>query len=84
MNIDINVYYNFSAILSSLFLNESLNSLGKVGVILSLIGSTMIVIHAPRHERVSNFNELVVRCSDPGKYCDVLIFSNYKHKFMNS
>ena len=59
--------YLFSAVLSSMFLNEMLNGLGKVGVILSLMGSTMIVIHAPRHERVSDFTELIARCSDPGE-----------------
>ena len=49
-----------------MFLKEHLESLGKIGVLLSLLGSTMIVIHAPRHERVSNFIELISRFEDPG------------------
>jgi len=64
-----------SAVLSAMFLKEHLESLGKIGVLLSLLGSTMIVIHAPRHERVSNFIELISRFEDPVfiTYCGILL-----------
>ena len=54
----------FSAVLSSIFLGEYLNKLRKAGILLSLVGSTMIVIHAPKHERVSTYAELAVRFVD--------------------
>uniref|UniRef100_H2XR17 Uncharacterized protein n=1 Tax=Ciona intestinalis TaxID=7719 RepID=H2XR17_CIOIN len=64
-----------SAVLSSIFLGEKLNRLGKIGVLLSLVGSTIIVIHAPTHEKVSNYSELVERFIDPAFliYCGILL-----------
>nr|CAB3264330.1 magnesium transporter NIPA2-like [Phallusia mammillata] len=66
-----------SALLSSMFLNEKLNKLGKIGVLLSLVGSTVIVIHAPRQEKVSNFTELVDRFTNWAFliYCSVLVLA---------
>ena len=41
------VFYIYSAVLSSQMLNEKLNIHGKLGCILSILGSTVIIIHAP-------------------------------------
>ena len=43
-----------SAILSSTLLNEKLNLHGKIGCLLCILGSTIIVIHAPEEEEVSD------------------------------
>ena len=68
-----------SAVLSSLFLGEYLNKLRKAGILLSLVGSTMIIIHAPRQERVSTFAELVTRFMDKCEFKHNL-FSFYSCK----
>ncbi|KXJ25817.1 magnesium transporter NIPA2 [Exaiptasia diaphana] len=55
-----------SAILSSYFLDEKQNLHGKVGCILSLIGSTVLVIHAPQEEEVDSIEELEAKLIEPG------------------
>lgn len=55
-----------SAILSSKFLNEHLNLLGKLGCFLCLIGSSIIVIHAPKEGDVGSMEELLKKIQDPG------------------
>jgi len=54
-----------SAVLSSYFLNERLNLHGKVGCILCILGSTVIVIHAPHKEEVANLSEMGFKLKDP-------------------
>jgi drug/metabolite transporter (DMT)-like permease len=55
-----------SAILSSYFLNEHLNIHGKMGCILSILGSTVMVIHAPQEEEVTSLHEMEMKLRDPG------------------
>ncbi|XP_053311168.1 magnesium transporter NIPA2 [Spea bombifrons] len=55
-----------SAILSSYFLNEKLNIHGKIGCLLSILGSTVMVIHAPKEEEIENLNAMSVKLADPG------------------
>ncbi|KAG8134919.1 hypothetical protein E2320_007985, partial [Naja naja] len=57
-----------SAILSSYFLEEKLNIHGKLGCVLSILGSTVMVIHAPEEELItgSPFMEHWTKCT-----CDV-------------
>ncbi|XP_052591064.1 magnesium transporter NIPA3 [Peromyscus californicus insignis] len=55
-----------SAILSSYFLNEHLNIHGKIGCILSILGSTVMVIHAPQEEEVTSLREMEMKLRDPG------------------
>uniref|UniRef100_A0A8C4LTJ3 NIPA like domain containing 1 n=1 Tax=Equus asinus asinus TaxID=83772 RepID=A0A8C4LTJ3_EQUAS len=55
-----------SAILSSYFLNERLNIHGKIGCILSILGSTVMVIHAPQEEEVTSLHEMEMKLRDPG------------------
>ncbi|KAL0280960.1 UNVERIFIED_CONTAM: hypothetical protein PYX00_002101 [Menopon gallinae] len=53
-----------SAILASRFLNEKLNLLGKLGCILCVLGSTVIVIHSPKEEEVESLELLVEKLKD--------------------
>lgn len=53
-----------TAVLSSKFLNERLNLLGKMGCFLCLVGSTIIVIHSPKENEVSDINLLIEKASD--------------------
>lgn len=57
-----------SAILSSHFLNEKLNIHGKLGFVLSILGSTVMVIHAPEEEEVTSLDEMERKLQDPGLY----------------
>lgn len=47
-----------SAILATRFLDETLNLLGKIGCVLCILGSTVIVIHAPAEGEVDNLEDL--------------------------
>ncbi|XP_063699508.1 magnesium transporter NIPA2 [Culicoides brevitarsis] len=53
-----------AAILSSHFLNERLNLLGKLGCFLCIIGSTIIVIHSPKEAEVENLALLKEKLTD--------------------
>ncbi|KAK2542674.1 Nipal4 [Columba guinea] len=55
-----------SAILSSYLLGEWLNLLGKLGCMLSLVGSTVMVIHAPEDEEVTTLDEMLSKLKEPG------------------
>lgn len=47
-----------SAILAAYFLNETLNLLGKIGCCLCILGSTVVVIHAPTEGDVDDLHQL--------------------------
>jgi len=53
-----------SAVMSSYFLSENLNSIGKIGCVLTAIGSTIMVIHAPKEGEVNSVNELLQKLQD--------------------
>ncbi|NXK45415.1 NIPA4 protein, partial [Chauna torquata] len=55
-----------SAILSSYLLGERLNLLGKLGCMLSLVGTTVMVIHAPEDEEVTTLDEMLSKLKEPG------------------
>ena len=59
--------------LASYFLNEKQNLHGKIGCILSIIGSTVLVIHAPQEEEVTSMDELEPKLTSPGTCNDKLI-----------
>uniref|UniRef100_A0A5F5PWZ8 NIPA like domain containing 4 n=1 Tax=Equus caballus TaxID=9796 RepID=A0A5F5PWZ8_HORSE len=72
-----------SAILSSYFLRESLNLLGKLGCVICVAGSTVMVIHAPEEEKVTTVIEMAAKMKDTGYivfavlllvFCLILIF----------
>lgn len=56
-----------SAILSSYFLGESLNLLGKLGCVICVAGSTVMVIHAPEEEKVTTVVEMATKMKDTGR-----------------
>jgi magnesium transporter len=62
-----------AAILSSKFLNERLNLLGKLGCILCIIGSTIIVIHSPKETEIGDLDVLIEKAKDTTFVCYVLI-----------
>lgn len=53
-----------AAILSSKFLNERLNLIGKLGCFLCIIGSTIIVLHSPKEAEISDLNLLIEKAKD--------------------
>ncbi|CAO2642644.1 Magnesium transporter NIPA4 [Lemmus lemmus] len=55
-----------SAIFSSYCLGESLNLLGKLGCVICMAGSTVMVIHAPKEEKVSTVVEMASKMKDTG------------------
>ncbi|XP_017553961.1 magnesium transporter NIPA2 isoform X4 [Pygocentrus nattereri] len=55
-----------SAMLSTYFLNEKLNIHGKVGCVLCILGSTVMVIHAPQEEEVASLSVMAEKLKDPG------------------
>ncbi|XP_029439556.1 magnesium transporter NIPA4 isoform X1 [Rhinatrema bivittatum] len=54
------------AVLSSYLLGERLNLLGKLGCMLSILGSTVMVIHAPEEEEVTTLDEMCSKLKEPG------------------
>lgn len=54
-----------SAVMSTYFLNEKLNTIGKIGCFLTAIGSTVMVIHAPKEGEIKTVYELLLRLKDP-------------------
>jgi len=54
-----------AAILSSRFLKERLNLLGKLGCFLCIVGSTIIVIHSPKEKEIEDLNVLFDKLGDP-------------------
>ncbi|XP_078509842.1 magnesium transporter NIPA4 [Lissotriton helveticus] len=55
-----------SAVLSSYLLGERLNLLGKLGCMLSILGSTVMVIHAPEEEEVTTLADMSSKLMEPG------------------
>nr|XP_035979587.1 magnesium transporter NIPA2-like [Halichoerus grypus] len=53
-----------SAILSSYLLNDSV-FMGKIGCLLSILGSTVTVIHAPKEEEIETLSEMSHKLGDP-------------------
>ncbi|XP_050673987.1 magnesium transporter NIPA3 [Leptidea sinapis] len=53
-----------TAVLSSKFLNEKLHFVGKIGCLLCVIGSVILVVHSPRSDNISSFTELKSRLFD--------------------
>ena len=54
-----------STILSSKYLKEKLNILGKIGCFLCAVGSTVIVLHAPTEKDISSMRDLQIKISNP-------------------
>ncbi|KAF8605574.1 DUF803-domain-containing protein [Ceratobasidium sp. AG-I] len=54
------------AILASLLLNEELGHIGRVGCALCLLGSVIIVLHAPEDKEVQTVDEILQYALQPG------------------
>lgn len=54
-----------AAVLSSYFLNEALNLLGKIGCFQCILGSVFIILHAPVEDFADTIEELQERIIDP-------------------
>ncbi|OAX82471.1 hypothetical protein ACJ72_03178 [Emergomyces africanus] len=66
------------AVLGAYFLGERLGVLGKMGCAMSLLGSVIIVLHAPPDEEIETVDEILEYAIQPGflLYCVVVaIFS---------
>ncbi|MBN3314469.1 NIPA1 protein, partial [Atractosteus spatula] len=55
----------FGALLASYVLQEHLNVLGKLGCLLSCVGSVVLIIHTPKSENVTSRAELEEKLGDP-------------------
>lgn len=55
-----------SAVLGSYFLDEQLGLLGKIGCAICLIGSVIIVLHAPPDKEVQSVEEILNLALQPG------------------
>ncbi|XP_041864687.1 magnesium transporter NIPA4 isoform X1 [Melanotaenia boesemani] len=55
-----------SAVLSSHLLGEVLNVVGKLGCLLCVLGSVLLVIHAPREQEVTSLQEMTSKLLEPG------------------
>ncbi|KAI7874258.1 magnesium transporter [Mucor mucedo] len=63
------------AIFASLFLNEKLGSIGKIGCLLSVVGAFIVVLHAPEDKDVTSIDELLFYALQPGfvTYCVIVL-----------
>jgi hypothetical protein len=57
-----------SAVLASFLLNEELGHLGRVGCALCLIGSLIIVLHAPEDKEIETVDEILLLAMQPGAF----------------
>ncbi|CAH1776456.1 unnamed protein product [Owenia fusiformis] len=55
-----------SAMLASKMLGENLNLIGKVGCLVCLLGSTVVVIHSPKETEIKSMAILAEKLKDPG------------------
>lgn len=64
-----------TAILSSMFLNERLSFIGKIGCFMCIVGSIVIVINAPEQSSVSTIQDMKGFILSPGflSYAGVVI-----------
>ena len=56
-----------SAVLASFLLNEELGHLGRTGCALCLIGSLIIVLHAPPDKEIETVDEILHYAIQPGR-----------------
>lgn len=55
-----------SSLLAVRYLEEKLNILGKIGCLLTVLGSVVIVIHAPSDNDIHSLNDFALRILSPG------------------
>jgi len=64
-----------SAIFANKYLNENLNILSKIGCVLCLIGSTVIVIHAPKEGQIDSLDQIGMMLVEPSFVCYLIFIS---------
>jgi len=55
-----------SAVMSSYCLSEKLNLLGKIGCVLCILGSTIVVMHSPKEQDVQTMKEFIAKMQHYG------------------
>lgn len=55
-----------SAVLAHFLLNEKLQKMGMLGCLLCVVGSTIIVLHAPQEESINSVEEIWELATQPG------------------
>jgi drug/metabolite transporter (DMT)-like permease len=60
-------FYFISALLAVRFLGEKLNTLGKIGCLLTVFGSVIIIIHAPKDSEVNSLLDFARKLWTSGK-----------------
>jgi hypothetical protein len=63
------------AVLAALFLKEELGILGKMGCAICLIGSVIIVLHAPPDKEIQTVDEILMYAIQPGTYHYNVLFN---------
>jgi Magnesium transporter NIPA len=56
------------AVLGSYFLKENLNTVGRVGCANCLLGSVLLVLHAPADREIQSIDEVLDLATKPCKY----------------
>lgn len=60
------VSFSCSAVLAHIFLDEKLHIFGVLGCILCVVGSTVIVLHAPIEKEIESVHEVWNLATEPG------------------
>jgi drug/metabolite transporter (DMT)-like permease len=58
------------AILASIFLGEKMGREGKVGAALCMIGSVVIILHAPAEKPIESVDEILQYAVQPGMFLE--------------
>jgi len=66
LSVDSRAHGRHSAVLASLLLQEELGHTGRVGCALCLIGSFIIVLHAPEDKEITTVDEILHYAVQPG------------------
>lgn len=61
-----------SAVLAHFLLNEKLRKMGILGCVLCIVGSTVIVLHAPAEHGISSVEEIWDLATQPGELWDLI------------
>ncbi|GME74268.1 unnamed protein product [[Candida] boidinii] len=65
------------AVLASFFLKEQLGTLGKMGCAICLLGSVIIVLHAPADREVNTIDEILTYAAKPAFLFYMLLVATY-------
>jgi hypothetical protein len=64
--LSISFYLYNSALMAARFLGEKLNTFGKIGCLLTIFGSIVIIIHAPKDSEVNSLLDFAHKIESPG------------------